>query len=59
MRKHLPEPLRSLVDQIVMRNVAELQQQLKAYREQVREGHRVGGGLLGRAAEFLAGQRGL
>ncbi|MGA9208351.1 MAG: hypothetical protein WB347_11155 [Terriglobales bacterium] len=55
----MPEPLRSLVDQIVMRNVAELQQQLKAYREQVREGHRVGGGLLGRAAEFLAGQRGL
>jgi len=59
LREHIAEPLRPLVDQIVMRNVAELQQQLKAYREQVREGHRVGGGLLGRAAEFLAGQRGL
>jgi len=59
LRKHMPEQLRPLVDQIVMRNVAELQQQLRTYREQVREGHRAGGGLLGRAAEFLAGQRGL
>ncbi len=59
LRKHVPEQLRPVVDQIVARNVAELQEQLSSYREQVREGHRAGGGLLGRAAEFVAGQRGL
>ncbi len=59
LRKHLPEQFQPLVDQIVTRNVADFEQQLTAYREQVREGKRAGGGLLGHAAEFLAGQRGL
>jgi hypothetical protein len=59
LRKHVPAELRAIVDQIVYRNVVELQEQLSSYREQVREGHRTGGGLLGRAAEFLVGQRGL
>jgi len=57
LRERLPERLRPLLDQIVARNVTELREQLGSYREQVREGHRVGGGLLGHAAEFLAGQR--
>lgn len=59
LRKRVPEKLGSFIDQIVERNVAEVREELKAYREQVRQGHRAGGGLLGRAAEFLAGQRGL
>lgn len=51
--------LRGLVDEIVERNRAELEQELEAFREQLKHGIHEGGGLLGRAAEFLVGQRGL
>jgi hypothetical protein len=54
-----PLRLRTLVDEVVERNRGELEQELETFREQLRHGIHEGGGLLGRAAEFLVGQRGL
>ena len=48
---------RSLVDEIVARNRVELEQELETFREQLKHGIHEGGGLLGRTAEFLVGQR--
>jgi len=59
LREHLPEQLQPLVGGIVARNITELREELDSFRELRREGHREGWGLLGRAAEFLAGPRGL
>jgi len=59
VKEFVPLRLRMLVDEIVERNRLELEQQLEAFREQLRHGIHEGGGLLGRAAEFLVGQRGL
>lgn len=59
VKEFVPLRLRTLIDEILERNRAELQQELEAFREQLRHGIHTGGGLLGRAAEFLVGQRGL
>ena len=59
VKEFVPIRLRTLVDEIVERNRTELEQELEAFREQLRHGVHEGGGLLGRAAEFLVGQRGL
>jgi hypothetical protein len=59
VREFVPIRLRTLVDEIVERNRTELEQELEAFREQLKNGIHEGGGLLGRAAEFLVGQRGL
>lgn len=59
LKEFVPIRLRTLVDEIVERNRAELEQELEAFLEQLRHGIHEGGGLLGRAAEFLVGQRGL
>ena len=59
VKEFVPIRLRTLVDEIVERNRTELEQELEAFREQLRHGIHEGGGLLGRAAEFLVGQRGL
>jgi len=59
LKKFVPLRLRILVDEVVERNRLELKQELEAFREQLRHGIHEGGGLLGRAAEFLVGQRGL
>jgi hypothetical protein len=59
VKEFVPLRLRTQVDQIVERNRLELEQELEAFREQLRHGIHEGGGLLGRAAEFLVGQRGL
>jgi hypothetical protein len=59
VKEFVPLRLRTLVDEIVERNRAELEQELEAFREQLKHGIHEGGGLLGRAAEFLVGQRGL
>ena len=50
---------RRLVDEVVKRNRAELRDELETFREQLKQGVHAGAGLLGRAAEFLVGQRGL
>lgn len=59
VKEFVPLRLRTVVDEIVERNRAELERELENFREQLRHGIHEGGGLLGRAAEFLVGQRGL
>ncbi len=59
LRARADEPLRTLIEDIVKRNKSELQQQLADYGHRVKQGQHAGGGLLGRAAEFLVGQRGV
>ncbi|MGC1220660.1 MAG: hypothetical protein WA899_13305 [Candidatus Sulfotelmatobacter sp.] len=59
VKEFVPLRLRTLIDEIVERNRAELQQELESFLEQLKHGIHEGGGLLGRAAEFLVGQRGL
>ena len=59
LHSYVPAELKAVIDQIIARNIVELRQELTDYRQQVREGQKAGGGLLGRAAEFLVGQRGL
>ncbi len=49
----------TLIDEVVERNRAELRAELEAFHEQLKHGVHAGGGLLGRVAEFLVGQRGL
>jgi hypothetical protein len=51
--------LRTLTNEIVERNRSERLLELEAFREQLKQGIHEGGGLLGRGAEFLVGQRGL
>lgn len=59
LKEFVPLRFRSLIDQIVERNRTEFVQELETFREQLKHGIHEGGGLLGRAAEFLVGQRGL
>ena len=59
VKEFVPLRLRTTVDEVVERNRAELQEELETFREHLRHGIHEGGGLLGRAAEFLVGQRGL
>ncbi len=59
VKEFVPLRLRTLVDEIVERNRAELENELETFREQLKHGNHEGGGLLGRPAEFLVGQRGL
>jgi hypothetical protein len=59
LKEFVPLRLRTLVDEVVERNRLELEQELETFREQLKHGIHEGGGLLGRTAEFLVGQRGL
>lgn len=59
VKEFVPLQLKPLIDEILERNRAELQRELEAFGEQLKHGIHTGGGLLGRAAEFLVGQRGL
>lgn len=54
-----PGPHQALIREIVTRNAAELEQELAAFYANVRQGKHSGGGVLGRAAEFLVSQRGI
>jgi hypothetical protein len=59
LKEFVPLRFRTLIDEIVERNRAELREELEAFHEQLKRGMHTGGGLLGRVAEFLVGQRGL
>jgi hypothetical protein len=59
VKEFVPLRLRTLVGEIVERNRTELEQELETFHEQLKHGIHEGGELLGRAAEFLVGQRGL
>jgi hypothetical protein len=54
-----PLKLRPVIREIVERTRSELKQELGAFLEQAVRGDHAGGGVLGRAAEFLVSQRGL
>jgi hypothetical protein len=59
LREFVPLRFRGLIEIIVERNRAEIEDELRTFREHLGHGIHAGGGILGRAAEFLVGQRGL
>ena len=59
LKEFVPLRYRILVDDVVERNRTQLREELEAFHEQLKYGVHAGGGLLGRVAEFLVGQRGL
>lgn len=59
VKEFVPLKHRKAVDDLLERNRAELVEELENFNEQLRHGIHEGGGLLGRVAEFLVGQRGL
>jgi len=59
LKEFVPLRLTALIDHVVERNRTELQEELEGFREKLKHGVHEGGGLLGRVAEFLVGQRGL
>ena len=59
LKNHVALRLRPVIDEIVDRNINELKQQLQDYSTAAEHGTGSGGGVLGRAAGFLVGYRGL
>jgi hypothetical protein len=57
--KQLPDTVKKTVWEIMARNVAELEGELRDFLGQVKNGSHTGGGILGRAAEYLVAQRGI
>jgi hypothetical protein len=55
----VPETLREDVHELLARNGGEIVSLLEDYLERVKDGAHAGGGVLGRAAEFLIAQRGI
>jgi hypothetical protein len=59
LNDQVPTHVQMDVAAILQRTIAELNQELEAFLEHTRRGIRTGGGVLGRAAEFLVAQRGI
>jgi hypothetical protein len=55
----LPEPLDKAVEENMSQKAGELEQQLRVFLQQAKKGEHAGGGILGRAAEYLVAQRGV
>lgn len=55
----LPEPLQKSIQELIARNSGEIVEILQDFLQRVRQGSHEGGGVLGRAAEFLVAQRGI
>jgi hypothetical protein len=55
----LPEPLDQAVEENMSQKAGELEQQLRVFLQQAKKGDHAGGGILGRAAEYLVAQRGI
>jgi hypothetical protein len=55
----LPESMRREIQELMARNSGEIVEILEGFRRRVKEGSHTGGGVLGRAAEFLVAQRGI
>jgi hypothetical protein len=55
----LPEPLQRSVQELMVRNSGEIVEALEGFLERLKQGSHLGGGVLGRAAEFLVAQRGI
>jgi hypothetical protein len=59
LRKQVPVSLGKTLDEMSTKGAAELELELQQFLQQARQGDHSGGGVLGRAAEFLVGQRGI
>jgi hypothetical protein len=59
LKQLAPLRLHAMIDEIVERSDAELQGELESLLRRAAAGERTGGGVLGRAAEFLTSQRGV
>jgi len=59
LKKQVPESLQKALDEMRCRGAAELELELREFLQQARQGDHSGGGVLGRAAEFLVAQRGI
>jgi hypothetical protein len=57
--ERLPNDARPAVAELLSRTLTELEQDLEEYSKVARQGAHAGGGVLGRAAEFLVCQRGI
>lgn len=55
----VPEALRESIQEVIERNSEEITEVLGEYLQRVKQGNRGGGGVLGRAAEFLFAHRGI
>jgi hypothetical protein len=59
LMKQVPAHLRKEIAGILQRTKASLNQELQTFLKQTNTGLHIGGGVLGRAAEFLTAQRGI
>jgi len=59
LKKQVPASLRKTLDEMGAKGAAELELELRKFLQQARQGDHSGGGVLGRAAEFLVAQRGI
>jgi hypothetical protein len=59
LKKQVSESLWKALDEMSTRGAAELELELREFLQQARQGDHSGGGVLGRAAEFLVAQRGI
>ena len=55
----VPEPVATLIREVVAKNKDEFQKQLAEFDEKLHRGEKDGGGVLGHIAEFLVSQRGV
>lgn len=55
----LPESLQKDIEKTMSEKVGELEQELDEFLQQAKRGGHTGGGILGRAAEYLVAQRGI
>jgi hypothetical protein len=59
VKAKLPEDLQGSIQELMKRNGGEIVEILGDFLQQVKKGSHAGGGVLGRAAEFLVAQRGI
>jgi hypothetical protein len=59
LENRVPASSRKMIEEWRIRSVEELEAELQEFVHQSGQGAHVGGGVLGRAAEFLVGQRGI
>jgi hypothetical protein len=59
LKERVPASLQKVVEKLRIKNKAEVEAELEEFLRHARQGNHSGGGVLGRAAEFLVAQRGI
>jgi predicted Fe-S protein YdhL (DUF1289 family) len=59
IKQWLPVDLHKSLEENALRTASELEKELEEFLQQARQGNHAGGGVLGRAAEFLVARRGI